>query len=151
MIKRITDKIAQLEQYIGELDQITPPSLHLYLSSLEKKAACERYVEKIVEAATDLAFMVIKNSNWRLPEDDADAFAILLENNIGDTALVKKLQNAKGMRNVIAHQYSKIDDEIVFLAITDELGADMREFLKTIRHAFDQNAAKNHPKVLRKK
>ena len=37
------------------------------------------------------------------------------------------------MRNIISHQYGKIDDEIVFAAITQELDDDAREFIKIIK------------------
>ena len=101
-----------------------------------KKAACERYVEKIVEAVTDLAFLVIKEKKLRLPEDDIDAFNILLENKIIDKGLSSKLKNAKGMRNIISHQYGKIDDEIVFEAIKGELDRDIKEFIEQIENTL---------------
>ena len=37
------------------------------------------------------------------------------------------------MRNIIAHEYGKIDDELVFNAITDELIDDMTEFITALR------------------
>ena len=37
------------------------------------------------------------------------------------------------MRNIIAHEYGKIDDEIVFGAVTEQLGKDVREFIKDIK------------------
>ena len=132
-MKRITDKISEITKYLDELETIAPSTLDEYTSSIEKKAACERYAEKIVEALTDLAFLIIKNKKLRIPEDDADAFNILLENKVIDGNLAKKLKNAKGMKNIIAHQYGKIDDEIVFEAIKEDLGKDARNFIKTAK------------------
>lgn len=132
-MKRITDKINEIAKYLDELEEIAPPTFDEYKSSIEKKAACERYAEKIVEALTDLAFLIIKNKKFRIPEDDADAFNILFENRIIDANLAKNLKNAKGMKNIIAHQYGKIDDEIVFEAIKEELGKDARDFVKAAK------------------
>ena len=126
---RIEDKINEINEFLDELKEIAPSSLDEYKSNIEKKAACERYVEKIVEAVTDLAFLIIKNRKFRIPEDDIDAFNILLENKIIDDNLSTKLKNAKGMKNIIAHQYGKIDDEIVFDALTEQLEKDVREFV----------------------
>ena len=131
-MKRIDDKIGEIKIYLNELDEIKPLSLDEYRSSLEKKAACERYIEKIVEAATDLAFLIIKLKKLRLPEDDSDAFTILQERNIIDETLAAKLKNAKGMRNIIAHQYGKIDDEIIFESLTKQLGKDISSFIKKV-------------------
>ena len=128
-MSRIEDKISEINKFLEELESIIPSSFEEYRSSLEKKAACERYVEKIVEAATDLAFLIIKGGKLRIPQDDADAFNVLLDSKIIDKDLAAKLKNAKGMRNIISHQYGNIDDEIVFESIAKELGRDVREFI----------------------
>jgi uncharacterized protein YutE (UPF0331/DUF86 family) len=130
---RIEDKIKEIEEFLEELMSIAPSSFDEYKESIEKKAACERYVEKIVEAVTDLAFLMIKLKKLKIPEDDMDAFNILLDNKIIDEKLSKKLKNAKGMRNIIAHQYGKIDDSIVFESITRELKKDVMEFIKNVK------------------
>ena len=126
---RIKDKIKEIEEYVDQLKEMVPESLEEYKSNREKKAACERYVEKIVEAVTDLAFLIIKTKKMRIPEDDADAFTILLENKIIDNGLAMRLKNAKGMRNIISHQYGKVDDEIVFEAITEDIDRDVMIFI----------------------
>ena len=131
-MSRITDKIEEISEFLEELKSIIPSSFEEYKSSIEKKAACERYVEKIIEAVTDLAFLIIKDKKLRIPEDDIDAFNILLENNIIDSDLAARLKNAKGMKNIISHQYGKIDDEIVFEAITQELERDVRNFISVV-------------------
>ena len=41
-----------------------------YRKDLTIKAACERYFEKIVEACTDIAFLVARHNNLELPEDE---------------------------------------------------------------------------------
>lgn len=132
-MKRIKDKINQIDAYLDELNSIAPSNFEEYKSSLEKKAACERYVEKIIEAVTDLAFLIIKNKKFKIPEDDIDAFNILLDNKVIDDKLAAKLKSAKGMKNIISHQYGKIDDEIIFESITEELEKDVRYFIKKVK------------------
>ena len=132
-MKRIDEKIKEVNDWMDELKEIVPSDLDEYISNKEKKAACERYIEKIVEAVTDVAFFVIKEKRWRMPEDDSDAFAILKENKLISEDLTKKLNNAKGMRNILAHQYGKVDDQVIFEAITEELENDVEEFIKRIK------------------
>jgi hypothetical protein len=38
----------------------------------------------------------------------------------------------KGMRNILAHEYGKINDELVFEAITGEITADAEEFIASV-------------------
>lgn len=135
---RITDKTREIGRYLAELNGMVPSSLEEYKSDIIKKAACERYVEKIVEAVTDLAFLVIKYKKLKIPEDDIDAFNILFENKLIGSSLAAKLRNAKGMKNIISHQYGNIDDEIVFEAITEELGRDARAFVESVKGSISQ-------------
>ena len=131
---RIDDKIRQIEEFIRELEEIAPASFEEYREDLTKRAACERYVEKIVESTVDLAFLMVKTRNLRIPEDDIDSFSILQENKIIKEDLAQKLKQAKGMRNIISHQYGRIDDEIVFTAVSEELRRDVHKFLDVAKH-----------------
>lgn len=132
MNKRIEDKIKQIEKFLKELKQIVPSDFDEYKSSFEKKAACERYAEKIIEAVTDIAFLIVKYKRFDIPEDDIDAFRILMDNKIINKELFERLSRAKGMRNIIAHEYGKIDDRIVFDALHKELEKDINKFIKEI-------------------
>ena len=139
---RINDKIKEIETYLEELSNIAPQGFDGYIENYEKKAACERYFEKIIEAIVDLAFLVIKKNQLKMPGDDVIAFNVLSENEIISKDLAEKLKNAKGMRNILAHEYGSVDDELVFESITTELEKDSKAFLdaikKTIRKANSQ-------------
>ncbi len=133
MTKRIKEKMKEVEEFLDQLNGIIPSSFEEYKSNIEKKAACERYVEKIVEALTDLAFLVIKLKKLKIPEDDIEAFNILLDNKVINNELFDKLKRAKGMRNIIAHEYGKIDDKIVFESITEELDRDAIDLINKMK------------------
>ena len=129
---KIEDKINEVYSYLDQLSKITPQEFEGYKSNILVKAGCERYFEKIVESVTDIAFMVIVKRKFRVPEDDIDAFRILSENKIINEELYKKLKQAKGMRNILAHQYGIVDDKIVFEAVTEELNKDVKSFIECI-------------------
>jgi uncharacterized protein YutE (UPF0331/DUF86 family) len=126
------DKINQVKEYLEELNQIIPDNLKDYLSNFEKRAACEHYFEKIIEAVIDLCFIIIKEKKLELPEEDKNALDILGKNSILSDSLVKRLREAKGMRNIIAHQYGDLDNELIFDSLKNEIIDDVNEFLKQI-------------------
>lgn len=132
-MNRIADKIKEIEQFLTELGDIVPQNFEEYSSDNLSKAACERYFEKVIEAATDLAFLVIVKNKFKVPEDDIDAFKILSAQKIINEELYRKLKEAKGMRNILAHQYGKIEDNLVFEAITDQLEGDVKQFIKEVK------------------
>lgn len=131
-MSRIKDKIEEIRKFLDELEQIKPESLEKYSSDIKEKAACERYVEKIVEAVTDLAYLLIKEKELGKPGDDQSAYLILKEEGIITSESYAKIKEAKGMKNIISHQYGNVDDEIVYETITEELYEDIENFLKDI-------------------
>ena len=132
MDDRITQKIQEIEQFMSEIEPILPSSLEEYLQDYKIRAICERYCEKIIEAVVDLAFMIIKNKKLKNPDTEQQAFDILRQHGIISEKLALNLKAAKGMRNIIAHEYGKIDDELIYEAITQQLLNDVREFLEAI-------------------
>jgi len=129
---RIKDKIKEIEDYLYELAEVMPQSFEQY-KEIKTRAACERYFEKIVEAVVDLAFLIIKDKGFRIPEEDKEAFDILSREKVISEELAEKFKDAKGMRNIIAHEYGSVDDEIVFHAITEDIKKDVKEFIKSIK------------------
>jgi uncharacterized protein YutE (UPF0331/DUF86 family) len=133
---RLSEKLDEIEKFCHELEMIIPDGISEYKKDNKTKAACERYFEKIVEAIVDASFLVIKESKFVIPEDDKMAFDILARHKCISEDLATKLREAKGMRNIIAHEYGFVDDELVFHAITEELLKDSNEFVKSIRSKY---------------
>jgi len=131
-LSKINEKINEIQKYLDELMDMVPNTLKEYESNKIVRAACERYFEKVIEAVTDLAFIVITQKKFRIPEDDIDSFRILEENGVIDNELYNRLKDAKGMRNFIAHQYGQINNKLVYEAITEELEKDVRKFVEAV-------------------
>ena len=127
---RIDDKKGDILLFICELKEVMPESYGEYSVSVEKRLACERAFEKIIEAVNDLAILFIKEKRLLLPSEDEKAFDILAKSKMISEELALKLRQAKGMRNILAHQYDKIDDEVIFEAIHDEIIKDVLKFLE---------------------
>jgi uncharacterized protein YutE (UPF0331/DUF86 family) len=127
-INRIKDKITEIGTFLTQLEEvIMPRNYEEYSTNFKTKAASERYFEKIIEAVVDLCFLIIKDKNLTIPEDDKNAFDILQKHTIINENTTKKLKAAKGMRNILAHEYGKVDDELVFNAIHNELINDVNK------------------------
>lgn len=135
-MNRINDKINEIQKYLEELESILPMDFQEYTNSIEKKAACERYFEKIVESVNDLAYLIIKKERFLIPEKNK-SFETLFENRLISEKVFLKLKNAKGMRNIIAHKYGEINDELIFESLTEELIQDIDLFLEEIGGNFD--------------
>ena len=132
MKKRIDDKIKDIKVYLKQLKEIVPDNIKVYTKDFKTKAACERYFERIAESVSDLSLLVIKEKDLHIPDEDKEYFEVLKNENIISLELAKKLKEMKGMRNIIAHQYGSIDDELVYGVISEDLNEDVEEFIKII-------------------
>lgn len=130
---RIQDKLEEIENYLLEIGSFMPQDFEEYKDDIKTKAACERYFEKIIEAVVDLTFLIIKSKGYKIPEEDKKAFDILVKEKVITLKLAEKLKDAKGMRNIITHEYGLVDDVVVFHSITKELVDDVKDLLKQIR------------------
>ena len=130
-MNRIEDKVEEIQKYLTELNSILPKDLQEYKRSIEKKAACERYFEKIIESVIDLGYLIIKKERFDIPEGD-NIFEALFNNDLISEKIFSKLKNAKGMRNIIAHRYGELEDELIFESITEELILDIEDFLREV-------------------
>lgn len=130
-MNRKKDKIKQLQQYTKELQLIMPKNIEEY-KELKNKAACERYVERIAESTIDLIHLIIKEKQLQQPEHDGQAIQTLEKANIITNKTSKKIILLKGMRNVIAHQYDDLNDEIIYETIKKEIHQDIKQFIQEI-------------------
>lgn len=129
---KIEDKIQSIQKFIEELEEVLPLDYEKYQSDLSKKLASERAFEKIIEGVNDLAILWIKEKRLQLPSEDEKAFEILASAKLIREELAKKLKQAKGMRNILAHQYDNLDEEIIFEALKEKIIKDAEEFLKEL-------------------
>jgi len=130
--RRIDEKIEEIRTYLEEFQEIEIPDFEQYKKDFKLKASCERYFEKIVEPLINLALLVIRLKKFDKPENEDHIFIILSKNKIISEQLAKKLKDAKDMRNIIIHNYLRVDDSIVYTAIAEEIAKDAEEFLDII-------------------
>ncbi len=134
--ERIKDKIKLVTEFIDYLYSIFPKDLESYKTNITIKSACERHFEKIMEACTDIAFLIVRDKGLEMPEDEDSIFYVLAKKNFISSDLAEKLRSAKGMRNILAHQYGEIDDAKIFNSIEQELEKDINEFIEKIEKVF---------------
>ncbi len=70
----ISDKIKEVEKYLSDLEKVAPETIEVYLKNLDKRLACERAFEKIIESVNDLAILIIKEKRFQMPNEDIKAF-----------------------------------------------------------------------------
>lgn len=70
-------------------------------------------LQRAIQAAIDLAHVVIAKNGFGLPSDYGQSFDILAKQQIIDLELTKTLKKMVGFRNISVHEYQEINAEIV--------------------------------------
>ncbi len=70
-------------------------------------------LQRAIQAAIDLAHVVIAKYGLGLPSDYGQSFDILANHQIIDTDIAKILKKMVGFRNVSVHEYQAVNKEIV--------------------------------------
>ena len=85
----------------------------------------------MIETCTDIANHIISDRGMRPPTAYSDTFRVLLENNIINSEMFGTMEKMAKFRNVVVHQYEKVDAEIVIVILKRHL-KDFDKFKEVI-------------------
>jgi uncharacterized protein YutE (UPF0331/DUF86 family) len=125
-------KIAQLDTYLGQIQEYSRISMAAYQEDWKTQRIAERTLQILVELCIDMANHIISDEGMRLPGGYADTFRVLVENKIINRNLFSKMEKMAKFRNVVVHQYEKINPAIVVSILHHNL-KDFDRFKKAIR------------------
>lgn len=127
----VENKISSAKKYLKILERYKKYSREEIENDVDVRGMVERYLYLVAQSAIDLAETAIALKKLRKPTTMSEAFHILEEDHIINAELAEKLVAMAGFRNVIAHDYEKINYDIVYDVLNNKL-ADIEEFLGVI-------------------
>lgn len=131
---RLLAKLDELDGYLCELREIAPRSFEEFLRP-EKKRACERLLQISLECVVDICGLLVKGKRLGLPSGEADLFDKLEHAGAITASLTATLRRMKGFRDVLVHDYTRIDDSLTYDLIATRLG-DFAEFKRQVLSAI---------------
>lgn len=127
----IENKISAAKKYLGIVRRYRKYSRAELESNTDIRGAAERYLYLAAQSAIDVAEAFIAYKNFRKPTTMTETFYILNEERILTNVLTKKLAGMVGFRNIIAHDYGKINYDIVYKVLHRDIH-DITIFLARI-------------------
>ena len=107
-------------------------SFQAYAANMRLRKAVERSLQLAIESCIDVGRRLIAVNGYRDPQNYQDVFAVLAEENIIPAKLLSTLQDMSRFRNLLVHDYARIDDAVVFDILSSHL-ADFEAFADAIR------------------
>ena len=127
----ILRKIAALDEYLKQIKEYTDLSLKVYESDWKAQRIVERTLQMMIETCMDISGHIISDEKLRGPETYADMFRILIEKKILNESQLVAFDKMAKFRNIIVHNYEKIDPEIVIGILKKNLN-DFEDFKAAI-------------------
>ncbi len=127
----LKNKLAQIAEYYTDLQESQSITLDQFLADKKNRRYIERTLHLAVECCLDIGSHIIADNGWREPIDNKDIFTVLAENGVFSAELLPKLQKMAQFRNVLVHDYAKIDPDIIYAILTRNL-PDIQEFIRVV-------------------
>jgi uncharacterized protein YutE (UPF0331/DUF86 family) len=128
-------KLADMDTYLEQIREYSHMSVSAYKKDWKSQRIVERTLQILIETCIDIANHIISDGKMRLPESYADTFQVLLENKFLSKSLCTKMVKIVKFRNIVVHQYEKIDPSIVVSILNTNL-SDFEKFRKEIIRAL---------------
>ena len=109
----ILRKLSTLEEYQKQIQEYAGISLKDYTADWKIQRIVERTLQMMIETCLDISGHIISNEKLKVPETYVDMFRILVQNNILKESQLETLEKMARFRNIIVHDYEKIDAGIV--------------------------------------
>lgn len=97
------------------------PSDLPFEKDLLKQDAIAVNLQRMAEQAIDLANHVIKTRKLGLPKDSRESFEVLAQAGAIPEPLAERLKGMVGFRNLMVHEYQKLDIKIMIDVIENRL------------------------------
>jgi len=129
--KRLQQTRARIKEYLALIDFLKKDCEEKFIADPVYRGAILHYLYLMADTCITLASQAVRLHNLRTPQSYHESFDILGEANILEAAFAHSFAGIAGFRNFLAHDYEKIEAQIICSEVLEKLD-DVREFLRQI-------------------
>ncbi|MDR3600367.1 MAG: DUF86 domain-containing protein [Desulfosporosinus sp.] len=119
---KVERQLELIKEYLDFLQEIQLLPEEEFTASRRDFHSAERCLQLAIECLINIGNHIISDQGWRAPQDYADIFMVLSENNILSTEDVLTLKQMVQFRNRLVHVYWDIEPKVLWQIIKEELG-----------------------------
>lgn len=110
----IRNRLKHLDEYILDLEEEKRLAWEDFLKSKKTRRYIERTLHLAIECCLDIGHHIIAEECLREPRDSKDVFSVLNEEGYLKRSDPTRLKQMAGFRNIIVHDYTRVDPAIVY-------------------------------------
>lgn len=127
----ILAKASAVTKHLRRLKEKAAIDCNSFLGDADSQDVALFNIQMAVQNCIDLAAHIISEQGLGVPASYNEMFYILEENGYFEKELTEKLVKAVGFRNLIVHEYAKLNLEHVHHIINNDIN-DLTTFIQTI-------------------
>lgn len=127
----LATRLRRLREYLGYLRSLRRHSYRRFSGDPFVRGNVERYLQLAIECCLDLGNHMIADRGLRRAEDYREVFLILGEAKLIPKAFARRIAPMGGFRNILVHDYVRIDPRKVYEVLQKRLG-DFERFSRSM-------------------
>ena len=131
--QKILEKIRNLDEYLNYLNSLKKEvkDEENFVEDFHFFGLTERYLQLSIQVIVDILNLVIIEEGLEKPEESQEIISLLFNYGVISEDLSSRLTGIVGFRNILVHEYGKIDRKRIYQYLTNRLG-DLSDFKKEI-------------------
>jgi uncharacterized protein YutE (UPF0331/DUF86 family) len=109
----LIEKLNNIKNCIDRIESKKPFSVESLKIDFDLQDVITLNLQRLIQSSVDMAGHICAENKLRTPNDMADSFQVLYESKIIDKDLMTDLMKAVGLRNILVHEYSGLDWQII--------------------------------------
>jgi uncharacterized protein YutE (UPF0331/DUF86 family) len=124
----ILAKSSSVKRHLNRIIEKRHTDLHTFLQDIDRQESILFNLQMAIQNCIDIAAHIVSEEGLGVPGSTNEMFYLLEENEYLNNELTEKMVKAVGFRNLIVHEYGKIDLEQVFEVAKEDI-KDLNEYL----------------------
>ena len=127
----ILAKAGSVKSHLNRVFEKRDVELDNFIKDIDRQEIILFNIQTAVQNCIDIAAHIISEESFGVPGSTTEMLYILEKNGYLDNDLTQKMVKAVGFRNLIVHEYGKIELEQVYEIAQNDIN-DLNEYLKAI-------------------
>ncbi len=119
---RISQKIKEIQDSLQMIEEALPANIEEFNHLGLVKDGIYKRLEFCIQNLIDIFSMIYIENNLGVPGAIDDIFIALSSKKLFSKKILQIIGEMKGLRNILAHRYGVIDDNIIFEILKERLG-----------------------------
>jgi uncharacterized protein YutE (UPF0331/DUF86 family) len=127
----ILAKAGSIQRHCSRIVDKSNVTLNVFKDDLDRQDVVLFNMQMAIQNCIDIAAHIVSEEGYGVPGSANEMFYLIEENKIIKRELTERIVKAVGLRNLIVHEYGKINLDQIYNAAKNDIG-DLSEFVKCI-------------------